>query len=315
MPLRIPHSISYYCLTSRRWAPVTSHAVPRPRAQGSDNATAPKHHLDGVSWNIDYSSAQPSRRCLALINHVLEGGVPDIICLQEVTPVPRAAILGSPEVRDAFLATDAGPGAEEKIFENMTLLSKKRFAYDGPDAAANGPKGEEDKLKIGQVFREQTPTAMDREGLCVDLVPAGAHDSFVRVVNVHLESLDSLPYRAAQLKRLASALREPGCGGRLIVGDFNAITEEDDGLLRENGLQDAWLTLHGGAGKPGATWNVSRRDFRFEPARLDKVAVVGLVPDSMEIMHPLFVEAPRPGAASAKVEWSDHSGLRCKFQI
>ncbi|KAL8347842.1 hypothetical protein RB601_002855 [Gaeumannomyces tritici] len=190
--------------------PVTSHAVQQSRAQGQANATSPKHHLDVVSWNIDYSSAKPSRRCVALISHVLEGGVPDIICLQEITPVLRTAILGSPGVQDAFLATDAGPDADQKIFENMTLLSKKGFAYGGAD----GSKGEEeDKFMVGQVFREQTPTAMGREGLCVDLIPPGAQGGFVRVVNVHLESLNSFPYRAAQLKRLAAALREPGCGG------------------------------------------------------------------------------------------------------
>ncbi|KAL8297908.1 hypothetical protein RB597_007094 [Gaeumannomyces tritici] len=312
MSLRIPHSISYYCPTSHTWMPVTSHAVQQSRAQGQANATSPKHHLDVVSWNIDYSSAKTSRRCLALISHVLEDGVPDIICLQEVTPVLRAAILGIPGVQDAFLATDAGPDADRKIFENMTLLSKKRFAYGGAD----GSKGEEeDKFMVGQVFREQTPTAMGREGLCVDLIPPSAQGGFVRVVNVHLESLNSFPYRAAQLKRLAAALREPGCGGGLIVGDFNAITEEDHGLPDENGLQDAWLTLHRGTGKPDVTWNVSRTNSRFEPARMDKVAMVGLVPESMEIMHPLLVDTPRPGAPSAKVEWSDHSGLRCKFHI
>ena len=44
---------------------------------------------------------------------------------------------------------------------------------------------------------------------------------------------------------LANLLRELGCAGGLIPGDFNVISPEDHALLDKNGLVDAWVTLHG----------------------------------------------------------------------
>ena len=35
-----------------------------------------------------------------------------------------------------------------------------------------------------------------------------------------------------------ASLREPGCGGGIIAGDFNAISPEDDGLVDKNKLVD-----------------------------------------------------------------------------
>ncbi|KLU82362.1 hypothetical protein MAPG_01434 [Magnaporthiopsis poae ATCC 64411] len=134
MTLGILHSISYFSPAAQTWVPATTHTTQQPVvAQSSATANPLEHRFDLVTWNIDYSSVQPSRRCLALLKHVLDGGAPDILCLQEVTPVVRAAILGSAEIRATFLATDAGPEAQYRIFENMTLLSRKRFACGQDD--------------------------------------------------------------------------------------------------------------------------------------------------------------------------------------
>ena len=72
---------------------------------------------------------------------------------------------------------------------------------------------------------------------------------------------------------LADILREPGCGGGIIAGDFNAISPEDEGLIDKNDLVDVWVALHGRAGPGGATWGVGveRRDGLW-PSRLDKFA-------------------------------------------
>lgn len=47
-------------------------------------------------------------------------------------------------------------------------------------------------------------------------------------------------------------LREPGCSGGIIAGDFNAISPEGNGPVDKNGLVDAWVALHGRASPDGA---------------------------------------------------------------
>ncbi|TRM57840.1 Endonuclease/exonuclease/phosphatase [Schizophyllum amplum] len=177
-----------------------------------------------------------------------------------------------------------------------------------------------------------------------DRIAAATTDRPVlRLINVHLDSLgDTLHYRAQQLAILAGILREPGnlrepdsmhepdgepgcvgesgilapsCAGGIIAGDFNAISREDDGLVEENGLVDAWVALHG-TEKGGATWGVGveRRD-ALGPGRLDKVAMMGVEVEGMEILRPGLIEIPRPGRDSLQKPWSDHCGLRCTFII
>jgi len=63
-----------------------------------------------------------------------------------------------------------------------------------------------------------------------------------RLINVDFDSLRpcaTLPCRADEI--LVNVLREPGCSGRMIAGDFNAVTSKDDGLVDKNGLVDAWV--------------------------------------------------------------------------
>jgi tyrosyl-DNA phosphodiesterase 2 len=275
----------------------------------------PTHTLSNTisisSLRIHYSSSYPSQRCLGLISHVFHREIPDILCLQEVRPEVRAILLGNLEVRGIFLTTDAEPNLEDKHFTTMTLLSKRRFAYD-PEADVSEDNG---KFIFGRAFRQQLPSATGRDGLCLDVIPPYGRDTFFRITNVHLESRDAFCYRNEQLHELASAFREPGCSSGLIVGDFNSVTDEDHKLIEENNLEDAWLKLHGNT-NPGETWNVGRRrDSRHGPTRLDKVAMVGLVAESMQLMHPLSIEIPRPGGVFGQIQWSDHSGLRCKFSL
>lgn len=58
------------------------------------------------------------------------------------------------------------------------------------------------------------------------------------------------------------------------------------------------------------------------PARLDKVAVLGLQPLDMQIIHPETLSAVLGSGNESKagddckgVQWSDHSGLLCSFVI
>ncbi|MCJ1469096.1 hypothetical protein MMC07_007729 [Pseudocyphellaria aurata] len=266
--------------------------------------------FDIVSWNIDFASSQASPRCRSIIDRVLEHGVPDVLCLQEVRSDVQNTILSNPIIREAFLTTNAEVDLENQRYTTMTLLSRRRFAYAlDPEEKVESSE----KFTIGPVFREQLPTRSGRDGLCVDLIPPYAPDTFLRFMNVHLESCDAFDYRARQLGQVARLLHDSSCSGGLIVGDFNAISDEDDELVGANGLEDAWLTLHGDTNADAApTWNVGRtQDSIHAPRRLDKLVTVGVTATTMHVMHPGLIQAPKPGGAFDLIPWSDHSGLRC----
>ncbi len=223
-------------------------------------------------------------------------------------------------MRAALLVTDAEDQAsfEGVPFATMTLLSSARFA-SGLDSQKEGDGIEGGgKFMLGCVSRVTLPSKYGRDGLYVDIIPPTAPGTVFRLINVHLDSLgDTLPYRAQQMKILADVLREPGCGGGIIAGDFNAISPEDEGLVDENNLVDAWVTLHGRAGPGGgATWGVGvERQDGLGPGRLDKVAMMGLKAEEMEVLCPGRIEVPRPGEESVEIPWSDHYGLRCTITI
>ena len=176
---------------------------------------------------------------------------------------------------------------------------------------------EGEKLMLGRVSRVTLPSKYGRDALCVDIIPPTTPGTIFRLINVHFDSLgDTLHYRAQQMEILADALREPGCGGGIIAGDFNAISPEDDGLVDKNKPVDAWVALHGREDQDGATWGagVERRD-GLGPGRLDKVAMMGLKAKEMEVLRPGPIEVPRPGEKPVEIPWSDHCGLRCTFTI
>ena len=138
------------------------------------------------------------------------------------------------------------------------------------------------------------------------------------LINVHFDSLGgAVHYRARQMETLAVVLREPGCSGGIIAGDFNAISPEDNGLVKKNKLVDAWVALHGRADPDGAMWGVGveQRD-GLGLGRLDKVAMMDSKAEEMEVLRPGPIEVPRPGDSKpVEIPWSDHCGLRCTFTI
>ena len=199
----------------------------------------------------------------------------------------------------------------------MTFLSRARFAC-GLDLQKEGDGIEGGaKFMLGRVSRITLPSKYGRDALCVDIIPPTALSTCFRLINVHLDSLwDTLHYRTQQMEILADVLREPGCGGGIIAGDFNAIRPEDDELVDKNQLVDAWVALHGREDPGGATWGVSvERRHGLRPARLDKVAMMGLVAHEMEVLCPGSIEVPRPGKEPVEIPWSDHCGLRCTFTV
>ena len=306
------------------WTPIPSRnaqsqVAQRPSLTSRKIDTSWTQSLSLVSWNIDAFSSRPVARAKLILSHILEGPKsPDIIFLQEVTPNVRAALL---EDARAFLVTDAEDQTsfEGVPFATMTLLSSARFASGAESQEEGDGIGGGGKFTLGCVSRVTLPSKYGRDGLCVDIIPPTAAPGTVfRLINVHLDSLwYTLPFRAQQMKILADVLREPGCSGGIIAGDFNAISPEDEGLVDKNDLVGAWVALHGRAGPRAATWGVGvgRRDDRLGPGRLDKVAMMGLKAEEMEVLRPGRIEVPRPGGESDENPWSDHCGLRCTFTV
>ena len=323
---RLVRTLSAFNHSARTWAPIPSRNAQNQVAQ-RPSLTSRKidtwtQSLSLVSWNIDAFSSRPVARAKLILSHILQGPKsPDIIFLQEVTPNVRAALLNDASLARGFLVTDAEDQTsfEGVPFATMMLLSSVRFASglesqkDGEGIEGGG------KFMLGCVSRVTLPSKYGRDGLYVDIIPPTAPPGTVfRLVNVHLDSLwDALPFRARQMKILADVLREPGCSGGIIAGDFNAISPEDEGLIDKNDLMDAWVALHGREGPGGATWGVGvkRRNDGLEPGRLDKVAMMGLKAEEMEVLRPGSIEVPRPGGESDNNFWSDHCGLRCTVTV
>ncbi|TFK26910.1 hypothetical protein FA15DRAFT_667015 [Coprinopsis marcescibilis] len=308
---RLWRTLSGFNLSTRKWTQVN------PRKARSQ---VPSNLLSLTSWNIDAFSPRAIARAKLILDHVLhESKPPDIIFLQEVTTAVRASLLQDAGVRGGYLVTDA---EDQTAFENvpfatMTLLSRARFAFgsDSTEASEDDEVDGEGDLMIGRVSRMSLPSKYGRDALCVDLIKPAATGTSFRLINVHLDSLGhTLHYRAQQLEILANVLRESGCGGGIIAGDFNAISPEDEGLIDMNQLQDAWTALHGETGVEGATWGVGakRRD-GLGPGRLDKVAILGSKAEAMDVLRPGSIEVPRPGQESIFLPWSDHCGLSCSF--
>lgn len=276
-----------------------------------------------TTWNIDAFSSRPIARAKHILGSILEDAKrSDIVFLQEVTSEVRSSILDDANVREAFLVTDADDQTsfEGVPFATMTLLSRKRFAFDLESKQEEDGVERAPKFMLGPVTRVKFPSKYGRCVLSVDIISPSTPSTpgtVCRIINVHLDSLgDTLPYRTEQMSIVANLLREPECGGGLVAGDFNAISPEDHTLLDKNGLVDAWLALHEKEELDGATWGVGvELPGGLRPGRLDKVAMLGVEAKEMEILRPGLIEVPKPGGDSCFMPCSDHFGLRLRFTV
>lgn len=314
---RVSRALSAFDHVRHRWLPIPLPSPHhRPSARPADPHRVPKQTLSLTSWNIQASGSRHAVRSELLLDHILKGpNFPDIIFLQEVAKTARQSILNNPGIRSSFLTTDAEDDTWFKNvpFATMTLLSNKRFASPllAEEDGSNDKGGS--KMVLDSVFRTKLPSRYGRDALCVNIVaPSCAPGTILRLLNVHLDSLDSQFRRLLQIQILAGLLREPGCNGGIIAGDFNAIFPRDHTLIDEHNLVDAWVALHGvepnGTAGAGATWGVGV-EFRegLKPGRLDKVVMLGLQPNEIKVIH--------PGLYDGYMPWSDHCGLHCTFTI
>ena len=303
---KIPRCLSYYN-TTRGWE-----IFPRI----AQKQVKPTFTL--ASWNIDYFTALRAERAKLILDRVLEGpNTPDIIFFQEVHREARTSILDDPQVRRAFFATDAEDEASFTgvKFTTMTLLSRERFA-PGFDSH-NGVEGEDHKPLLGRVERVKLPSAYRRDALSVDILKSTTTSTFLRLINVHLDSLpDFWRNRVWQMDVLTNYLREPGCVHGIIAGDFNAVGPEDEKLVdKTKGLLDVWEELHGMGGPNGHTWGVGAElGEGRRSGRVDKVVMMGLTPKDIEVLRPGSIRVSEPDR-EISIPWSDHCGLKCTFAI
>jgi len=251
---RLHRALSSFNHVTHRWAAIPLRDPHHPITQTPSSRAIGKQSLSLTSWNIQASQSGPVARSKLILDHILKGPKSsDIIHLQEVASSVRQSLLDNPRVRSGFLTTDAEDATSfKRLPATMTLLSTKHFGSPLLDEEGEG-RG---KLMLDSVFRMELPSRYRRDVLCVDIAAPAASGAVFRLLNVHLEPLEFYFRRTLQVQALAGLLREPGCRGGIIAGDFNAISPKDHKLVDEHELLDAWVALHVSMGSDGATWGV-----------------------------------------------------------
>ncbi|KAI0337093.1 hypothetical protein BDW22DRAFT_1471227, partial [Trametopsis cervina] len=304
---------------ARRWTALSlrqhTASIPKPSPPRPANRRTLGKQLSLTSWNVHVSPFKRVERFQLILDRILGPKSSDIILLQEVASDVR-------QVRSRFLTSDAEDDTAFKgvPFATMTLLSNERFATsllaeknDGSDGKGEG-EGEGEgkrgsKMMLHSAFRMTLPSRYERDALCVNFHDPATPGNVLRLLNVHLNSLDAYFRRAFQVHLLNGLLREGGCSGGVVAGDFNAIDPDDRTLVEKHGLVDAWVKLYEQTtGLDGATWGVGvELEHGLKPGRLDKVVMLGLEPVDIKVLQ--------PGRIDDSTLWSDHCGLRCTFTV
>jgi tyrosyl-DNA phosphodiesterase 2 len=275
---------------------------------GDARASGTKHNwgvtLNLISWNVNADAPLPGLRMLALLRVIQTAASADILFFQEVSKEALATLLSDPWIQQHWQSTEADNSHFGKqFFATITLISKSCVATRS--------------ISLGSVWRVPLPSRFGRDALCCDLLinPSSPRPTRLRLINVHLDSLPINPsLRPDQLSIIASYLFAADHG--LVAGDFNPVLPEDDSIISDNGLVDAWTHLH--PKNPGFTWGADG-DKPFPPNRLDKVALCDLAPTSMRILPPCFLDDRKTGNINIDNEpdlqkhLSDHAGLLCRF--
>ncbi|EFX03977.1 hypothetical protein CMQ_905 [Grosmannia clavigera kw1407] len=347
------------------WVDVRLEPLP-PSANSASGAGHPAttiaSELTLVTWNVDAFSPQSEDRLAGILDAVRGSGGggsafsaavatpthPDILFLQEVSPSGLAYLLQDPWVRCHWYVSDTGAAqpSDPNGFSIVSLVSR-RFLPEHWSSSSSSSRTAGIPV-LGALWRIDFPSLFGRYAICCEIRMPDPTAAVVRLVNVHLDSLQIRPSRRPrQLQIVADMLhcQQPRSTSAvatatsamaahgLVAGDFNPVLPEEDNLLvAANGLVDAWQHLH--PDESGVTWGIDGQQ-PYPPARLDKVAVVGLEPCAMTVLHPGTVRL-RGGNSSALdktataqaaagsdnssnehrfLPWSDHSGLQCTFRV
>ncbi|KUI67704.1 hypothetical protein VM1G_02564 [Cytospora mali] len=293
-------------------------------ATSSSAPTSPPPTLNLATWNVDAFGKNPEARMDGVLSQLrsLEQA-PDIIFFQEVSQQALTFLLNNTWFRDRWISSEADETHWAGVqFATLTLLSRARFSTLGSSDTSTDLSA----FSAGPVWRVKYPSRFRRDALCCDVF---YYNTRIRLINVHLDSLPIKPnQRPRQVEIAANHIRHAGIGRGLIAGDFNPVSDEDAILVTENGLLDAWEALH--PGQDGFTWGLDGSGAPFPPGRLDKIAMLGLKPRTIEIIHPGILisdpkveegktlhESEQKGTTVAEepVPCSDHSGLFSSFEV
>jgi len=180
-----------------------------------------------VTWNVWFGEFKMEERYDEILN-IFSALSVDVICLQEVT-TPFVDKIKEHEFAEQYDISDISlDGSTLGSYGVLTMVRRARNA---------------------SFHWHELPSEMDRKLLVTTFnTPAGR----MSVGNVHLESLNNAPIRAAQLKLCDSILTHTP--NSVLCGDFNFDSERNfrgAGPLENDMLQrilptykDAWLELH-----------------------------------------------------------------------
>ncbi|KAH8109888.1 Endonuclease/exonuclease/phosphatase [Phellopilus nigrolimitatus] len=289
------------------------HPMPPPPPPISSEHTSPNTSsakLKILTWNVDAFSKNPDDRLSALLLSLEahasiaygRGDIcyPDVLLLQEVHPKALPALLAHPLVQMHYLVSDVG----------------------GQNGRNNGSVAQSGMLTLvhrssplfvpAALYMISLPSHKDRVALVCDLLLRDAAETAdgkalqrVRIANVHLDSQKVKPsWRRRRLEIVMEHLQVVGAG--IVMGDFHAVSPEDERLSQSLGLEDGWATLHGQDRKNnGHTWGVQKKE-ALPPGRRDRAASLNLRAARAEVVK---------CGKTNKTFWSDHCGLWVEFEF
>eukprot|EP01065_Artemidia_motanka_P036586 TRINITY_DN44555_c0_g1_i1.p1 TRINITY_DN44555_c0_g1~~TRINITY_DN44555_c0_g1_i1.p1 ORF type:complete len:408 (+),score=103.48 TRINITY_DN44555_c0_g1_i1:50-1225(+) len=273
---------------SSRWRPVPAGPVCL-----ETNTAVIQRGLRLATWNVWFSRQNQQKRILALLAE-LRAADPDVICLQEVTPVFCRVLQEDPWVREGYQVSDP----------LGTTLRGRSTCYGCIQLCRK-------ELYVADMELHTLPTTMHRR-VVVTRLPLSA-SMCVSIATVHLESLDNTRVRCEQLRLIQPLLDPPA----VLCGDMNF----PEGALEEKlippSVADAWREVGEG---DGATMPAD--DVSGKPERIDRVFVTRcaeLVPERLERLGtagiPGLLQGPKGPRHDDKLERpSDHYGLLCVFK-
>lgn len=317
-----------------KWAPAQpSHALDASNINEFTTSGFHASKLRLLTWNIDAFGDRHESRMDGILSEIQQmcaaNRGPDIVFFQEVSRKSLACLLQNDWVRQNWISSEANDTHWADVpFATLTLLSRSLFGitynlYTSDGQAGTTPvisnNAKNNSFSLGSVWRVKYPSRFSRDALCCDVLYNST--ARIRLINVHFDSLPIQPSRRPRQVAIAADLvRTSGVSYGVIAGDWNPVLDEDRDLVKKNGLTDAWEHLH--PDQDGFTWGLDGKGAPFPPSRLDKIAILGIRPSQIRVIHPGVVTTAIGSdgesiseSGKEDVPWSDHSGLLCSFNL
>jgi len=261
----------------------------------------PPDSLKFLTYNVWFAEEYWKERANAMIN-IFQNLHPDVICLQEVTPLYLFHLLEQPFIRESYYVSDSNANTIEPygvvIFIKTSLPIISFIKYLLPSAMARHLLRAQLKFEL----KEQS------KGMNKNII--------MNIGTVHLESLHNPDKRKLQLQTIFPILQTEDASENgeeskekeakknvenfLLMGDFNFCGDSKENKIihkLDAGAIDIWPNLHP---------NDKGETMRGEGTRIDRVLLHSnlYVPATIQILGTNPISADLP-----KVYPSDHNGL------